>query len=66
MTAVTDLGGKTFTGFAAWTLWLGIHITCMIGLRNHAVDHVFGRHDILLQFSAGAYGLRRTRVKRSL
>ena len=35
--AVADLGGKTFTGFAAWTLWLGIHITWLIGFRNRAL-----------------------------
>ena len=35
--AVADLGGKTFTGFPAWTLWLGIHITWLIGFRNRAL-----------------------------
>ena len=35
--AVADLGGKTFTGFTAWALWLGIHITWLIGFRNRAL-----------------------------
>jgi NADH dehydrogenase len=35
--AVADLGGKTFRGFPAWTLWLGIHIAWLIGFRNRAL-----------------------------
>ena len=36
--AVADLGGrKKFTGFPAWMLWLGIHITWLIGFRNRAL-----------------------------
>ncbi len=35
--AVADIGGKTFTGFPAWMLWLGIHIVKLIGFRNRAL-----------------------------
>lgn len=32
--AVTYLAGHAFTGFAAWALWLGVHIANLIGFRN--------------------------------
>ena len=32
--AVADLRGKTFKGWPAWMLWLGIHIAWLIGFRN--------------------------------
>jgi NADH dehydrogenase len=32
--AVTYLAGRAFTGFPAWVLWLGVHITNLIGFRN--------------------------------
>jgi NADH dehydrogenase len=32
--AVTCLGGRVFTGFPAWMLWLGVHIANLIGFRN--------------------------------
>lgn len=35
--AVADLGGRTFTGFPAWLLWLLIHIAKLIGFRNRAL-----------------------------
>jgi NADH:ubiquinone reductase (H+-translocating) len=35
--AVADLRGKTFRGFPAWMLWLGIHIAWLIGFRNRAL-----------------------------
>ncbi len=35
--AVADLRGRTFRGFPAWMLWLGIHITWLIGFRNRAL-----------------------------
>jgi NADH dehydrogenase len=35
--AVADLGGRRFTGFLAWVLWLLIHIAKLIGFRNRAL-----------------------------
>lgn len=32
--AVAILGGRGFSGFVAWVLWLAIHISSLIGLRN--------------------------------
>jgi len=32
--AVTYLAGREFTGFPAWILWLGVHVTQLIGFRN--------------------------------
>ncbi len=32
--AVADIGGRTFTGFFAWVLWLIVHIAKLIGFRN--------------------------------
>jgi NADH dehydrogenase len=32
--AVAHLAGRDFTGFPAWLLWLGVHITRLIGFRN--------------------------------
>ena len=32
--AVARLWGRSFTGFAAWTLWLVVHIANLIGFRN--------------------------------
>ena len=32
--AVADLGGLECSGFAAWLLWLLVHITWLIGFRN--------------------------------
>lgn len=35
--AVAHVFGRAFRGFAAWVLWLGIHITWLIGFRNRAL-----------------------------
>ena len=35
--AVAHVFGRTFRGFAAWVLWLGIHIAWLIGFRNRAL-----------------------------
>jgi NADH dehydrogenase len=35
--AVADVFGRTFKGLPAWLLWLGIHITWLIGFRNRAL-----------------------------
>lgn len=32
--AVARVGGRIFTGFVAWLLWLAVHITFLIGFRN--------------------------------
>jgi NADH:ubiquinone reductase (H+-translocating) len=32
--AIADIAGRTFTGFPAWVLWLGIHLYGLIGFRN--------------------------------
>ena len=35
--AVAHLWGRSFTGFAAWTLWLIVHVAKLIGFRNRAL-----------------------------
>jgi len=35
--AVADVGGRHFSGFVAWFLWLTIHIVWLIGHRNRIV-----------------------------
>lgn len=35
--AVADLGGRTFTGFPAWVIWLGVHLFNLIGFRNRLI-----------------------------
>jgi NADH dehydrogenase len=35
--AVAEVFGRAFKGFTAWLLWLGIHITWLIGFRNRAL-----------------------------
>jgi len=32
--AVAQVWGRTFTGFPAWILWLGVHLAKLIGFRN--------------------------------
>lgn len=32
--AVAHVGGREFTGFPAWVLWMGVHIFSLIGFRN--------------------------------
>jgi NADH dehydrogenase len=32
--AVAHVFGRTFTGFPAWALWLGVHLFNLIGFRN--------------------------------
>ncbi len=32
--AVAELRGRSFTGFFAWLLWLGVHLIYLIGFRN--------------------------------
>jgi NADH dehydrogenase len=35
--AAAHVFGLAFTGFTAWLLWLGIHITWLVGFRNRAL-----------------------------
>lgn len=35
--AVAYVGGRSFTGFPAWALWLIVHIYKLIGFRNRLV-----------------------------
>lgn len=35
--AVAEIGGRAFTGFAAWLLWVVIHVAKLIGFRNRLV-----------------------------
>jgi NADH dehydrogenase len=59
--AVADLGGrKTFTGFPAWMLWLGIHIFWLIGFRNRilvlinwAWNYLFPKRSVRLIVPSG-------------
>ena len=32
--AVAQIGGRLFTGFVAWLIWLAVHIVFLIGFRN--------------------------------
>ena len=32
--AVVQIRGRSFTGFLAWVLWLGVHLFGLIGFRN--------------------------------
>ncbi|MEM8862579.1 MAG: FAD-dependent oxidoreductase, partial [Chloroflexota bacterium] len=32
--AVANIGGRQFTGFFAWLIWLFIHLFFLIGFRN--------------------------------
>ncbi|MFN3332055.1 MAG: hypothetical protein ACK47M_06065 [Caldilinea sp.] len=32
--AVARIGGRIFTGFIAWLLWLAVHIAFLVGFRN--------------------------------
>ena len=53
--AVANLWGRSFTGFAAWTLWLGVHLVKLMGFRtrvlvlvNWAWNYVFYRRAVRL------------------
>ncbi len=35
--AVAHLGGRSFTGFPAWLIWLGVHLYKLIGFRNRLI-----------------------------
>ena len=53
--AVAHLWGRSFTGFAAWTLWLVIHVVNLMGFRNRVLvlvnwawNYVFYRRAVRL------------------
>jgi len=53
--AVAHVFGRAFRGILAWMLWLGIHITWLIGFRNRALvlvnwawNYVFFRRAVRL------------------
>ncbi len=53
--AVAHVWGRTFTGFLAWLLWLGIHLYNLIGFRNRllvlinwAWDYLFFERTVCL------------------
>ena len=58
--AVAHLWGRSFTGFAAWSLWLVVHVTKLIGFRNRALvlvnwawNYVFYRRAVRLILPGG-------------
>lgn len=53
--AVAHVSGRAFKGWTAWVLWLGIHISWLIGFRNRALvllnwgwNYVFFRRAVRL------------------
>jgi NADH dehydrogenase len=53
--AAAHVFGLTFTGWIAWWLWLGIHISWLVGFRNRALvllnwgwNYVFFRRAVRL------------------
>ena len=53
--AVAHLWGRSFIGFAAWTLWLVVHVTKLMGFRNRVLvlvnwawNYVFYRRAVRL------------------
>ena len=53
--AIAQVWGRTFTGFAAWTLWLVVHLVYLMGFRNRllvlvnwACNYVFYRRAVRL------------------
>jgi NADH dehydrogenase len=58
--AVAVLGGRCFTGYPAWLIWLSVHIANLIGFRNRllvlinwAVDYLFSERAIRLILPSG-------------
>lgn len=59
--AVAHVFGRAFRGFSAWLLWLGIHITWLVGYRNRALvllnwawNYFFPRKGVRLVLSHGS------------
>ena len=64
--AVAHLWGRSFTGFAAWVLWLGVHVAKLIGFRNRALvlvnwawNYIFYRRAVrlILPDAGGEHGV---------
>ncbi len=58
--AVAVLGGRCFTGYLAWLIWLSVHIANLIGFRNRllvlinwAVDYLFSERAVRLILPSG-------------
>ncbi len=47
--AAAHLGNRTFTGFPAWLLWLGVHLFNLIGFRNRVLVLINWAWDYLLR-----------------
>jgi NADH dehydrogenase len=55
--AVVRIGKRTITGTAAWLLWLGVHLTYLVGFRNRVMvmfnwawDYFFAERSVRLIF----------------
>jgi len=69
--AVAKLGKRTYTGFPAWALWLGVHLFNLIGFRNRllvlvnwAWDYLFYERELRLILPAIRQTRGTTRGKR--
>jgi NADH dehydrogenase len=58
--AVVRMGKRTFTGFIAWLMWLGVHLLKLIGFRNRllvlinwAWDYLFYERAVRLIYPSG-------------
>lgn len=58
--AVVRMGTRTFTGFIAWLMWLGVHLLKLIGFRNRllvlinwAWDYLFYERAVRLIYPSG-------------
>lgn len=58
--AVAILGGRCFTGYPAWLIWLSVHIVNLLGFRNRllvlinwALDYLFSERAIRLILPSG-------------
>jgi NADH dehydrogenase len=58
--AVAQLKGRSFTGFIAWIIWVGVHIFNLIGFRsrlvvlvNWAWDYLFYERSVRLIIPLG-------------
>ncbi|MFW6200379.1 MAG: NAD(P)/FAD-dependent oxidoreductase, partial [Gemmatimonadota bacterium] len=63
--AVAHVFGRAFQGFPAWLLWLGIHITWLVGFRNRALvmlnwawNYFFPRKGVRLVLPTGGVDRR--------
>lgn len=59
--AAAQVWGRSFTGFLAWILWVGVHITYLIGFRNRIVvlvnwawDYFFSEQGVRMIVPANA------------